>query len=65
LIDASGWELKEACGINDLGQIVGWGIVNGQEHAFLLNRTPLQQPYVGAASDAIVSASDSLNPLVD
>lgn len=33
---ASGWVLIEARSINDSGQIVGFGIVNGQEHAFLL-----------------------------
>ncbi|MGA2853484.1 MAG: Ig-like domain-containing protein, partial [Verrucomicrobiota bacterium] len=65
LIDASGWDLKEACGINDLGQIVGWGIVNGQAHAFMLNQTPLQQSSVGAASNATVSPSDSFSPLVN
>jgi probable HAF family extracellular repeat protein len=32
----SGWELREARGINDGGQIVGWGSVRGREHAFLL-----------------------------
>jgi probable HAF family extracellular repeat protein len=35
-INISGWELREACGINDLGQIVGWGTVNEQRRAFLL-----------------------------
>ena len=32
----SGWTLCEAAGINDAGQIVGYGIINGQSHAFLL-----------------------------
>lgn len=32
----SGWELTLAYGINDLGQIVGSGIINGQYHAFLM-----------------------------
>jgi probable HAF family extracellular repeat protein len=31
------WELLEASGINDLGQVVGLASVNGQEHAFLLS----------------------------
>jgi beta-lactam-binding protein with PASTA domain len=30
------WELISATGINDLGQIVGEGIINGQHHAYLL-----------------------------
>ena len=38
----SGWTLRSARGINDLGQIVGWGIINGNSHAFLL--TPVPEP---------------------
>jgi probable HAF family extracellular repeat protein len=38
LIDpASGWTLRAAEGINDAGQIVGCGYINGQTHAFLLD----------------------------
>ncbi|HEX8088350.1 MAG TPA: DUF3466 family protein [Blastocatellia bacterium] len=33
---ASGWVLREATGINNQGQIVGWGEFNGMEHAFRL-----------------------------
>jgi len=33
----SGWVLSEATGINDGGQIVGTGTVDGQQHGFLLN----------------------------
>jgi probable HAF family extracellular repeat protein len=33
---AAGWVLREANGINNQGQIVGWGEFNGQEHAFRL-----------------------------
>jgi len=32
----SGWELTAARGINDVGQITGYGVINGQQHAFLL-----------------------------
>jgi probable HAF family extracellular repeat protein len=35
----AGWSLTEAQDINDAGQIVGTGIINGQTHAFLL--TPI------------------------
>ena len=37
----SGWTLIEAHDINDQGQIVGWGIVNGATHAFLLHPASL------------------------
>jgi probable HAF family extracellular repeat protein len=32
----SGWLLEAANGINDFGEIVGYGSIKGQEHAFLL-----------------------------
>jgi probable HAF family extracellular repeat protein len=38
----SGWELRRAIDLNDLGQIVGFGIINGQAHGFLL--TPVNTP---------------------
>jgi probable HAF family extracellular repeat protein len=42
LIDpALGWVLREATGINEQGQIVGWGEVTGQEHAHAFRLTPL------------------------
>jgi uncharacterized protein (TIGR03437 family) len=34
----SGWTLTGASGINDQGQVVGTGIVNGHAHAYLLTR---------------------------
>ena len=49
LIDpASGWVLEEARDINESGQIVGWGMHNGQLRAYLLtklepNKPPLAQ----------------------
>ena len=33
----SGWTLVNASAINDLGQIVGNGLVNGAGHAFRLD----------------------------
>lgn len=33
----SGWVLTQALGINDSGQIVGWGIRKNQTRGFLLN----------------------------
>jgi probable HAF family extracellular repeat protein len=32
----SGWVLSEARAINEAGQIVGYGIIKGEQHAFLL-----------------------------
>src|SRR5262249_58931338 len=33
----SGWVLQSAYGINDRGQIVGAGLIGGEQHAFLLD----------------------------
>lgn len=41
LPSGSGWTLQDAYGINSLGQIVGDGVVNGQEEAFLMTPVPL------------------------
>lgn len=38
----NGWQLVEARGINDVGQIVGSGMMGGQMHAFLM--TPVSSP---------------------
>jgi probable HAF family extracellular repeat protein len=35
----SGWEQINALGINDRGQIVGFGLINGQSHASILTPT--------------------------
>jgi len=45
LTAGSGWDydgLSAAFGINDKGQIVGWGRISGQSHAFLLTPIPIQ-----------------------
>lgn len=36
---SSGWVLQDATGINDLGVIVGNGLFDGQERAFILDTT--------------------------
>jgi probable HAF family extracellular repeat protein len=47
LIDpASGWKLYEGNGINNAGQITGYGTISGQYHAFLL--TPIPEPEIYA-----------------
>jgi probable HAF family extracellular repeat protein len=38
----SGWQLLEAYGVNNAGQIVGEGLFNGQYHAFLLDPALVQ-----------------------
>jgi len=63
----SGWELREARGINDLGQIVGWGVFNGKEQAFLLQperavRQSTSQT-AGAADASAATFSPLLGPL--
>jgi probable HAF family extracellular repeat protein len=57
LPEGSGWTLQTASGINDSGQIVGYGTLNGERRAFLL--TP---PPQGAAT---VLARTVSRPIVD
>jgi hypothetical protein len=38
----SGWVLEQANAINDNGQIVGFGTIDGETHGFLL--TPVPEP---------------------
>lgn len=47
LIDAPGWSLESANGINDRMQIAGYGIINGSRHAFLLSPIPAQAALLG------------------
>jgi probable HAF family extracellular repeat protein len=49
ILPGLGWELYGAYGINELGQIVGYGYLNGESHAFLLsptgyNTAPVPEP---------------------
>jgi uncharacterized protein (TIGR03437 family) len=46
LVNGSGWQLTAAAGINNAGQIVGTGIIQEQQHAFLL--TPITPPQINA-----------------
>ena len=47
----SGWVLGEANGINDQGQVTGWGTYNGQHQAFVLslNSAPVTSATVSSA----------------
>jgi probable HAF family extracellular repeat protein len=54
LIDPSlGWDLESAQGINSSGQIVGYGVINGNTHAYLL--TPASQGGGGGTTFASLS----------
>jgi uncharacterized protein (TIGR03437 family) len=59
LVNGSGWELSYAAQINNAGQIVGTGLINGAQHAFLL--TPVLSP----TTSAIVGAAFSVPPVTD
>jgi probable HAF family extracellular repeat protein len=52
---SSGWQLTEATGINDIGQICGYGVINGAQHAFLL--TPIWSKVSG-----VVTLQNCVNP---
>jgi probable HAF family extracellular repeat protein len=47
LVSNTGWDLRAATGINDSGQIVGYGFFNGEQRGFLL--TPSAVPVPAAA----------------
>ncbi|MGD1867545.1 MAG: DUF3466 family protein [Phormidesmis sp.] len=49
----SGWDLSGALSINDAGQIVGYGVVDNQQRAFLL--TPEAVPEPSAVTAVIVT----------
>ena len=52
----SGWELLDAVDVNDMGQITGQGLIDGQYHAYLLAPVPtLDGDYNG---NGIVDAAD-------
>jgi probable HAF family extracellular repeat protein len=46
---ASGWILIGAYGINNAGQIVGIGTINGEQHAFLMTVDPVTPTPIPAA----------------
>jgi probable HAF family extracellular repeat protein len=50
----SGWVLQEAHGINDSGQIAGFGMLGTAQHAFLLTPTP--EPGIAGFAGVMVAA---------
>jgi uncharacterized protein (TIGR03437 family) len=59
--NANGWTLTNATAVNDAGQIVGGGFVNGQEHAFLL--TPVVATGPTPTISAVTGAANSSPPV--
>ena len=55
------WTLMEARSINDVGQIVGWGLISGQVHAFLLTPTGGVPPSPCSLPGAIQFSSATYN----
>ncbi len=48
----AGWTLSSATRINNAGQIIGTGLVNGQEQGYLLTPEPIPEPDGAIASFA-------------
>ena len=48
----SGWDLQQAYGINDAGDIVGVGTYQGQTRAFLIDPIPLEVPLLSTPEPA-------------
>jgi probable HAF family extracellular repeat protein len=65
---SAGWELSSARGINNRGQIVGEGIHNGQQHAFLLTpvssstATPAASTNTPAATTSATATASATPP---
>jgi probable HAF family extracellular repeat protein len=51
---SSGWILTEGRGINENGQIVGVGVIDGQTHGFLLTPQSLSNPVGGIGHITVV-----------
>jgi probable HAF family extracellular repeat protein len=56
----SGWVINDATAINDAGQIVGSGTINGQAHAVLLNPVTTTTPTARSA----IAGSTGINGLL-
>jgi probable HAF family extracellular repeat protein len=61
LPDEAGWTLLEARHVNNRGQIVGYGLLNGAERAFLL--TPTDQSAPTAEDDVLAVAAGASHRL--
>jgi len=56
----SGWQLEVAAAIDDSGQVVGYGLLNGQTQAFLLDTAPSPSAPEPGTSALIAAALASL-----
>lgn len=53
VVDGSGWVLSRATAINENGQIVGEGLLNGETHAFVLNPVSSEPEPIPEPSSAL------------
>ncbi len=60
-INAQGWDFSMAFGINQIGQIIGLGSLNGQGHGFLL--TPTTVPEADASVLALIGLGAVMWPI--
>jgi probable HAF family extracellular repeat protein len=67
LVTANGWVLSSAAAINNAGDIVGTGLLNGQPHGFLLTSSvlpppppPVNEPPVAVATSDVSSGKVAL-----
>ncbi len=63
----AGWVLWKAHGINDAGQIAGWGVHNGQFRAFVLSPVKLEdaQAFGPTLNDGVPTLSAPITNAVD
>jgi probable HAF family extracellular repeat protein len=61
----SGWVLNSANAINDSGQIVGLGTLNGQTHGFLLENVAVNSPLLVLNPFAPYALSNQAPPALD
>jgi probable HAF family extracellular repeat protein len=57
-VSSRGWERLNPGAINGVGQIAGWGRLNGQQRAFLLTPVGGRLPRTGGAAPAPIGALD-------
>lgn len=61
-VAASGWVLSSATAINNAGDIVGTGLLNGQSHGFLLTTAQVPPPPPANEPPVAVASADNATP---